>query len=345
MRSLRGRIGVLAAVWTAVRVLSCGGEGSDPNGTPDPDEGGSFSQVITAAEGGDVLTEQEWGRLTIPAGALDSDAEVTLSPVPAEAGSVTSVYVVGPVGVAFDPAARLSIVYDGDPGSGREAVLARFVDGGWAAITGSVASEGRLAGDIPGAGRYAGILRNTPEPVVIDCAQVKADFAPCGGAIPGTWRLAGSCAVGAPFPLPAPDYCPTRTGTWSLEQTGIVSITETSESVFLDRNVRTAQFQAPASCFPDGQSCGDTTLVDEFATSCSKAADGCACTGVHLNPALPTDPVTLGIVGNELVLVDSEGVETSRQPFCVSGTTAVIQATWSPTVDGEPVQVLWVLSR
>ncbi len=345
MRSMWKNVGTLAAVWAALRVLSCGGDSADPNGTPDPDVGGSFSQAIVATTGGTVATGQGWGSLAIPAGALGQDTEVTLSPSPAADGSITSVYVVAPEGMVFTPAARLSIVYDGDPGTGREAVLARWVDGAWKAIEGSGASEGRLAGDIPGAGRYAGILANVTAPQAVDCAKVKAGFTPCGGAIPGTWRLLGACADGAPFTLPPPVYCPTRTGTWSLEQTGIVDFTETSESVFLERNVRVSTFQAPASCFPDGQSCKATAIVDEFATTCSKQGDGCLCDGVHMNPAVPTDPTTLGIVGDELVLVDEKGTETSRQPFCVNGSSAVVQVTWSPTADDAPITVLWVLSR
>lgn len=344
MRARLDRLRSLAVAWTALRVLSCGGESLDPAGTPDPDEGTTFRTPIEAARGGTVSTAQGGGQLAIEAGVLGEDTEVTLRPGPAEAGSVTSVYDVGPEGVAFTPYAILSLSYDGDPGPGRTVALARLDGGTWSEVAGSVVSEGRLAGKVKGSGRYAGILKDIKADPVVDCPAAARDFAPCGGDILGTWRLLGSCAEGAPFLLDPPAYCPERTGTWSLEQTGTFTVSETSESIFLDRDVKTASFTAPASCFQEGATCGEVATMDDWATSCTKDAGGCRCSGQHLNPARPNTPVPLIVDGTDLVLKDASGAEIARQAFCAHASTAVVRTLWSPA-GADPIPVLWVLSR
>ncbi len=345
MPSWRRWSGVLAVSWAAMRVLSCGGDDADPNGTPDPDEGATFTLKIPAARGGTLATDQGWGVLYVGPGALAADTEMSLTPMPARDDSVTSVYEVGPEAVAFDPPAILSIYYDGNPGTGREPVLSRMqADGSWKALDGSISGDGRVTAGVPGAGLYAGVLRKVVPPPALDCAATRAGFTPCGGNLTGTWRILGACTRDGPFPLEAPVYCPSRTGTWDLEQAGILNVSAGYESVLLERDVRVATFQAPAECFPEGRSCGAVTQVDDWSTTCRASGDGCSCIGTHLNTPGPTDAIPIRIEGDDLVLLDGQGVETGRQPFCVSGSTAVVKTSWTPA-GGDPIPVLWVAYR
>jgi hypothetical protein len=324
--------------------MSCGGDGHDVGGSADPDEGTIFAEVIPAATGGTISTGQGWGTLIIPAGSLEKDAEVSLTPGPAQSGSVTSVYDVDPADTTFDPVASLSIVYDGEPGVGNIVVLALLANGIWEEVAGSSLSEGRLSGGISVGGRYAGVLRTSPGQLSIDCAKIWRDFSPCGGEIATTWRQVATCLEGAPFPLSAPTYCPDRAGTWGLAQLGVVTISESSESTFLNQDATSADFQAPLSCFPDGSSCSGITRMDEWFTSCQANKGGCHCSGLQRFPVSTSQPIPLRIDENDLVLLDADGIETGRKPFCVTGTVAVVEDTWT-AAGGEPIRVLRVLNR
>src|SRR5882672_4034069 len=106
--------------------------------------GGAHSTRIIAANGGKVTDPGGTTTLTIPAGALAMDTDITLQIIPKYAEALVPVSVFGPAGLAFSKAATLAI--KADPSlmpAGTELVIGlEGSDGAFAPVAGSAYAGG-----------------------------------------------------------------------------------------------------------------------------------------------------------------------------------------------------------
>lgn len=151
--------GAVAASWLS----ACAPTG--PTAPPDPNEGRTFSGVVTPSEGGTVVTDGETLTVEVPAGAVDGETTVTVSVLPAADGAATSVYELGPDGTTFHRPVTIGIRYDDEPESGLRAVMAWRDGSEWRVIPGSRLVDGRLVGATRHFSQFAGRTVDRGEPV------------------------------------------------------------------------------------------------------------------------------------------------------------------------------------
>ena len=164
---IRGFLGTRALVVLgvfAIAVLTAceASEELDAAHVVDPDEGGTFTTEIVAAEGGVVTSPSGGAILNIPAGSLAEDTEISVAVLPGSDDSVSSVYDFGPDGTRFDPPAMMSIRFAAWPEVDEELRLATFVDGAWEEIPGSEYDGGYVNGMVGHFSMFAIVKRLLP---------------------------------------------------------------------------------------------------------------------------------------------------------------------------------------
>ncbi len=98
--------------------LGCGSTESN-DGSDDGNDDATSTEVTIGSDGGDLTVEG--ARLTIPAGALSTETEISLrvgddeAPVLSEAVPASPLYEIGPDDVVLDVPATLTISFDPDP--------------------------------------------------------------------------------------------------------------------------------------------------------------------------------------------------------------------------------------
>ncbi len=157
---------LLAIALAALALSACGGDDSAGSGAGG---GGGSSNVapivkdIPAAQGGIVSDPDGHVTLSIPAGSLASDTEITLTITPKTSETATSVYAFSPAGLALTEPATLSISTMGvTVPVDQKATLAVQTDGAWVALPGSTEGSGGLQAPIDTLGTFSVIFVAAP---------------------------------------------------------------------------------------------------------------------------------------------------------------------------------------
>ncbi len=181
----------------------CGSDDEDANGADFTGEiGESASAMITAADGGTLQTESGSVLLTVPAGALAEDIELSVETLavdemPDAANLGSYVFEFGPDGTEFSEAVTLELAFAGSVPEGKQAMLAVLADGAWETITGSALADGKVTGAVNHFSRF--VIRFTDEGSEITTEdQICQDmpFTACGGDIVGEWEVETLCLSG-----------------------------------------------------------------------------------------------------------------------------------------------------
>jgi len=132
---------------------------------PDPNEGRTFTWLVTPEAGGTLVTDGTSIEVRVPPGAVNRSITLTLTVQPGADGSLTNVYELGPEGTSFDRPVTISVEFASEASSGTRLVLA-WADGAvWRPIPGSRSTDGRIVGATRHFSRFAAREVPAEEPV------------------------------------------------------------------------------------------------------------------------------------------------------------------------------------
>jgi hypothetical protein len=131
---------------------------------PDPDEGMTFTQMVTQAEGGTLRTASEGATLTVPPSALAADRILTVSVAAATADTASAIYDFGPDGTLFRSPAVLRIQGPSTVPEGFRPVIAFQSGGQWNPILGSRVDGQFVTAEVRHFTPYAVVLEPTVAP-------------------------------------------------------------------------------------------------------------------------------------------------------------------------------------
>ena len=299
------RFGVLLLACLALPGAACGGSSTEPG----PDVPEVKTTHISAAKGGTVAAP-DGTSLAIPAGALDADADITLSVGAASNGAKSSVYTFGPDGLKFTKPATLSIKTAGlTPPSGQALALAVLDGTTWTPVEGSTVAGDTVAAPILHFSQYSIVFSDSSAFAAL-CAANAAAFMACGGDPTGVWKLSEVCPGAGSLLDECLDKTPaTGKFKWtSAAENGLVytfsggNTWETSMFDFL------LAFTMDSSCVPCSAFDGSNN-----APSCTASGTECNCTYMGTNPGETT---TYSISGTSI----TNGSSMKATEFCVKGT-------------------------
>ena len=168
-------------------------------------------------------------------------------------------------------------------------------------------------------------------------------FTPCGGAITGTWKLAGTCYgspdAGAPNADAGTSNCTPQQSTTSTQLNGTISFKTDGTYSASTTMSGGAKFTYTASCLTSvGMTCDQlnsglasngTADAGVTASCSSKSAGGCACTETFTG-ASSNETGTYTTSGSALTMTSSTSTSTSPQDpteYCVQGNRLTIRVT------------------
>lgn len=307
--------------------LSACSSTSDDKGataTADPNEGKSFTGQVTAAAGGTVKTDGDTAKVTIPAGALPADVEVTIDVQPADAETETSVYDFGPDGTVFNSPVTITIAYDGKPGADEKAVLAWKDGDNWVEIAGSKVVGGNVVGDTTHFTKFSVIIVGDKVVVTSECADVVKDFAACGGDIKGTWTIKDLCIASTVIgDNPYEEMCQGASYEFSIDWVGEMVIDATTITQNLQSQASEVTLKLPMSCPVLRQGCSSAMFGEDM--TCGESDSFCVCTHSEIDTNTdPADVMQYTIEGNNIVVDEGEGT-TSTSPYCRTGNLVYVK--------------------
>ena len=139
-----GMIVLAMAVTGFTGIIACS---SDSSTSTTPAGSGTH---ITASKGGTVSDPSGTATLTIPAGALDKDTDISLKVLAASGGALTSVYEFGPDGTTFKTPATLAIKADATLAPAGKTLAVGIGSGGsFVALEGSTFQGGVVSAPVP----------------------------------------------------------------------------------------------------------------------------------------------------------------------------------------------------
>jgi hypothetical protein len=334
-----------ATVFVAAAAGSFACSTSNPIAATNKDAGisppaGPVTQHITAAAGGTVADATGAATLTIPAGSLSADLDITLAETAPQTGTVSNVYDFGPSGTQFSKPATLVLQMPSGVTipTGQTPTLATYDGTKWAAITGSSFASGAVSGPVAHFSMYSIILVNGQATVTDSCSSTVTGFTACGGSLVGTWNLTDFCvANGALGGDPTDGGCPGASMTGSITPSG--SITFNSDGSYSQSVLNltlTQTLTIPTSCVPSGKTCDPTSLNintgDGGTASCAVTGANCVCTGTAPQNPSAAKSGTYTTSGTSLTTDDG-----GATPYCVQGTTLTVQ---DPGKSGSPASVI-----
>ncbi len=317
----------------AFAMAQCGGDdGGSTGATPDPDEGKTVTKAVTAAEGGTIATASGTASLTIPAGALAADTEITLA-VEAASGTETSVYNFGPDGTTFTTPVDLSIKYDGTPGDDEEAVLAWYNGTEWEEVPGSSVAGGMVTGKISHFSKFSIILVGKDVVVVSECKSVAEEFSACGGEVEGTWKFKDVCmddtVIGS---NPFESFCPTASVEIEVEWDATITFNaDNTYTQVMNSQSMNATYNVPVSCLEQmggAVACvgGEDGLFDDDAT-CAVEGATCVCSSSDVDTNdNPNQSGTYAVAGDKLTITSTGGDGPDEaMNYCRTGNLVVVE--------------------
>lgn len=307
------------------------GDGGDQNTSE------TVTKRISAAEGGTISDASGTVTLTIPAGALAQDTDISLAKGAAEAGSASSVYEFGPTGTQFSKPAVLTVKLDGAVPEGKTAQLAVLEGGAWKALEANAFADGTATGNVAHFSKFA-IIFVDGKVVASACADEVASWAACGGDPTGTWKYSKLCAtteIGS-GENPLAQACPDSKFEIDVTIDGTITFDGTNATNSAHTTTSKTTFIIPTSCYA---ALGNTTcdgLKQAFeADSCSEANGACTCSKSQSENEDADPPQPYTIEGTKITVGDGK-----PSAFCVNGSTLSVEALDDETGAREAIMFL-----
>ncbi len=286
----------------------------------DPDEGKTFTQQITAADGGTLATESGYASLDVPAGALAADTKLTVKVEAAASGTASSVYDFGPDGTQFSKPVDLTIKYNATPPTDKKPVLAMYDQDKWVEISGSSFADGKVTAKVEHFTKFSVIIVDNKVVLTSSCGDVADKFSACGGDIVGSWKIADYCVPNTI--LGDVPFTNCSEAKWEVDmdwKDAVITITSTTSEISAYTMVSKVTLFVPKTCI-DNQPC--TEIGDDFG-ACTEESGVCKCTKTT-EKEIPASPATnYTIEGNSIV--STTGEVTTKSPYCVQGDKAIIE--------------------
>ncbi len=310
-------------------------DNSDNNEDGDLDE--SVSEVIRAAEGGTLALPSGKATLTVPAGALSEDTELSLSVVSTDelpnADDLGSLgFDFGPDGTTFLENVTIELALEGTVPEDHKAVLAVLDGESWTEIEGSSLKDGTVSGETDHFSTYAIVfVGDSMNMVTSDCEDL--DFQACGGDLSGSWSIKDICmeATIGENPFAGITECEDSLWAYTLDWTGTVlfnndgtySITNYGFTQTVDIAISGACLVAKWPDFTAEENC---TMIEESDNTgtCSYSNDMCTCQSEPTQKTIDDITGTWSVDGNNVTTEEDggdEGPQTSG--YCVEGNVAV----------------------
>jgi hypothetical protein len=329
---------VLVTASTAV-IVACS---SDESTTPAATNPSSTTTTVhvSAAAGGTVADPSGKTTLTIPAGALAADTDITLSLKPAANGAVVDISEFGPDGLTFLKPVTLAIKADAALApQGKSLSVATLEGGAFKAVTGSTYAAGVATASISHFSSYSivvidGIAVLQPP---ASCTAALAGFKACGGDPTGTWTFADFC-------VPAQDIgsvqnCPEVTAAvdYTINRDVVIDGTTITSTAGTQKVVFTINY--PLVCFTrDGDGGTYDAGINDCATVQSKFYKDPANPGVCTDngsgvckcvqsqeKAATASTDTYVTNGTTITTTKTDGT-MSTSDYCVNGNLLTVQA-------------------
>lgn len=360
-KSLFGVLVLSLAASGVALVTACSSD--DPKPTTAAGTGTTTTVRITAAEGGKIADPGGTATLTIPAGALEKDTDITLKLTAAGGQALTQVYEFGPDGTKFIKPASLEIKADAKLApEGKSLAVAIGSGGTFTALEGSAYANGVATAPVAHFTSFTVIFVDGKAVLVppASCVDAASSFKPCGGDPKGTWTFTDFCLdAGQVGDDPFKGKCPGSSVTGEVSIARDVVFDATTITVLAGTQTSTLHFIVPLSCvnqLPDGGAFDSGTndcaaFQTNFfknkedggvqtATCVDKGAGICDCSDTKTESKPQDAPDTYVVNGNTFTTTKAKG-GTETHEFCVSGDLLMARKTGVDAGQG----VLYVLKR
>ena len=359
-KTLFGALVLSFAASGVALVTACSSDDKSSTGANTP--GATTTVHINAAQGGKVVDPGGTATLTIPAGSLEKDTDITLKLTPAGGQALTQVYEFGPDGTKFIKPATLEIKADPKLApEGKSLALAIGSGGTFTAIAGSASANGVVTAPVAHFTSFTIILVDGKVVIVppASCSDAASKFVPCGGDPKGTWTFSEFCLGGGAIgDDPFKGKCPGVSVTADISIARDVIFDGTTLTVTPGTQTSTSHVIIPLSCMnqlPDGgaydSGMNDCTALGANlfknkdggapTTTCTdKSAGVCDCTETKIEQKTQDAPETYVVSGN-LLTTTKPGGSPETSEFCVSGDILMARKTGVDAGTG----VLYVLKR
>jgi len=323
---LKARYLVVALMLSAA--VGCGSDSDDKKTGSEQTSETQVTVSISAAKGGEVKLGK--ASLTVPAGALAKDIEVTLeakkpaSTLPEQSTLKGMTYDFGPDGTTFEKPVTLEIPVEGQPAEGETAVVSWYdtATKTWQDLPTTV-SGGRASAEVEHFTLFVIRFIGTAAGA-LDCS-----FDACSGeGLEGTWSIAGACIEqpNSANPFAEIPGCEDAVFDIGLDAEGEITFADGKyESAW--KFVGNLAIDLTSACFAkvgQGQECGD--FKPDSGVVCETVGDHCKCSGPAGEPDEKTGKGAYEVSGSSITLTDDESTEGPKtHAICVKGDTAKIQ--------------------
>ena len=325
---------VLAMVFCLLLTMwGCGSDDDEgSNNNPSGVVGETASETITAADGGTLETASGSAKLTVPAGALDEDLELSVTTVATagfpdgdKLGSLGFEF--GPDGTTFSTPVTIALAFDGTVPADHKAVLAVLEDGAWTEVEGSGLAGGMVSGETDHFSTYIILfVGDTATMITAECVDL--EFTACGGDPTGTWAIKDICIEMQTIENPFKDYPECQdivyayktdwTGTWTINGDGTFSVTNFGFTLGLDVQISELCLTTAWSNHTAQESCDEISENDTVG-NCTLADGVCTCDGEPEQKTIGDMTGTWTTDGTSMTseVEDGDGPETVE--YCVDG--------------------------
>jgi hypothetical protein len=329
---------LLAVLCISLLGVGCGGDDDDDsNGGADggaksgsPSTPVDVKKMITADEGGEVKAGK--AALSIPAGALSEDTEISVTTVDADdlpsSGDVASdAYDFGPDGTTFEKPVTLTLEFAGKAPKDMAATLAWLDGDEWTPLADSKVSGGKVTATTTHFTTFAVVWVSTGDGGGDQAAGQCTDDVDtsCGGDLLGTWEFGQSCLTLPPDILQSdPDNealadCKGIVVAANLDQSGTITFKADKTYELHSKQTGTVEASIPKSCLMGADCPADA----------KSTPDACELEITSIDDQ-NDETGTYAIDSNKLTLTgdddDSDDAETPAE-FCVKGGTVTVKIT------------------
>lgn len=244
-----------------------------PTGAEIPEVGSKKMAIVTAMAGGELVLKD--AKLSVPAGALDTDTELTMDVVdgkdkPSPGKMMGPAYDLGPDGTEFKVPVTLELPFPQSPMTKEKAEVVWFdeVEKEWVPLPTAQVKDKSVVAEATHFTLFTVRFVEEEDGVSQTAGACADDFVACGGDLNGTWEFTGACAMLDPDALANSPLGDCEGGSYSadIDITGQVTLQD-GRATGTQTSTTTTSIVQPSECLPIGVSCS-TLMAEEEGDNC-----------------------------------------------------------------------------